>query len=228
MTGVDRLVARLRAALGTEEARLPAGEGPAAADAGGAAPADRFRAAFRAADGIAIDAPSPDAALPALAEILQSAGVKGLLAPANDPPAAALALALVPFGPFTLVSAGEVCGGSPPVAAGVQTAEFAVAETGTIVQTSAGGTTLVPGLLPEVHVALVPAGRILARMEDVLAALAGEVPRNISFLTGPSRTGDIEQTLIVGAHGPRRLVALLLPEPSRPTTPTTSAGTASP
>jgi len=48
------------------------------------------------------------------------------------------------------------------------------------------------------------------RMEEALAAWAADPPRNVSFLSGPSRTGDIEQTLTVGAHGPRKAIALLV------------------
>jgi len=51
---------------------------------------------------------------------------------------------------------------------------------------------------------------VVARMEEALAVLAADPPRNVSFLSGPSRTGDIEQTLTIGAHGPRKAIALLL------------------
>jgi L-lactate dehydrogenase complex protein LldG len=47
-------------------------------------------------------------------------------------------------------------------------------------------------------------------MEEALSILAAGTPRNISFLTGPSKTADIEQTLTVGAHGPKKAIALLL------------------
>ena len=58
---------------------------------------------------------------------------------------------------------------------------------------------------------IVPAASVVARMDEALATFAGDPPRNISFLSGPSRTGDIEQTLTVGAHGPKKAIALLLP-----------------
>jgi len=63
-------------------------------------------------------------------------------------------------------------------------------------------------LLPETHVALVPASRIVAGMEEawqLLRAECGELPRAVNFISGPSRTGDIEQTLVLGAHGPYRV-----------------------
>jgi L-lactate dehydrogenase complex protein LldG len=109
-----------------------------------------------------------------------------------------------------LTTGAEVRGGSTAVTAGFRTAEAGIAETGTIVETSAGGRTLLPGLIADVHVSIVPSSCVVARMEDALSALAADPPRNISFLSGPSKTADIEQTLTVGAHGPRKAIALLL------------------
>ncbi len=62
-------------------------------------------------------------------------------------------------------------------------------------------------LLPDTHVAVVRADRIVAGMEDAFALVRGErgdMPRAINLISGPSRTGDIEQTIVLGAHGPRR------------------------
>jgi L-lactate dehydrogenase complex protein LldG len=59
-------------------------------------------------------------------------------------------------------------------------------------------------------VSIVPAASMVARMEEALSAFAADPPRNISFLSGPSRTGDIEQTLTIGAHGPRKMIVLLV------------------
>jgi L-lactate dehydrogenase complex protein LldG len=137
--------------------------------------------------------------------------VTALFFPGDDTGARTAAEALAPFGPFTLVSSAEARVPSPPQTAGLQTAEFAVAETGSIVQTSRGGKTLLPGLLADVHVALLAPGVFIERLEECLAAFAEDPPRNISFLTGPSRSADIEQTLTIGAHGPRKMIAVLLP-----------------
>jgi L-lactate dehydrogenase complex protein LldG len=96
------------------------------------------------------------------------------------------------------------------VTAGFRTAEAGIAETGTIVETSAGGRTLLPGLLSDVHVALLPAASVVDRMDEALAPFRADPPRNISFCSGPSKSADIEQTLTVGAHGPRKIIALLV------------------
>jgi L-lactate dehydrogenase complex protein LldG len=84
----------------------------------------------------------------------------------------------------------------------------AFAETGTLVLTSGPETHSSAHLLPETHIALVPASRIVAGMEDAFALLRAErggvdrMPRALNMVSGPSRTADIELTLVLGAHGP--------------------------
>lgn len=84
----------------------------------------------------------------------------------------------------------------------------AIAETGTLALLSGPETPASMALLPETHVAVVAKSRIVAYMEDVFALLRherGEPPRALNFISGPSRTGDIEQTIVLGAHGPYRV-----------------------
>ena len=84
----------------------------------------------------------------------------------------------------------------------------AVAETGTLVITSGAATPTASMLLPDTHVAVVRPERIVAGMEEAFAlvrAELGAMPRAVNFVSGPSRTGDIEQTIVVGAHGPFRV-----------------------
>jgi len=214
----ESLFRRLSAACGGHGA--PPGEGHP-----GEAPvppeADRvalFAKTFAAADGVLLRGPV-EKALSDLGEMLRMEGVTALFFPEDDAAAREIAEALVPFGPFSLTTGAEVRGGGAAVTAGFRTAEAAIAETGTVVETSAGGRTLLPGLIADVHVSIVPAASVVVRMEEALAAVAADPPRNLSFLSGPSRTGDIEQTLTIGAHGPRKAIALLL------TSPCTGSGT---
>jgi L-lactate dehydrogenase complex protein LldG len=89
----------------------------------------------------------------------------------------------------------------------------AIAETGTLVVVSGAQTPTATTLLPETHVAVVPSGRIVDTMEDAFALIRaerGEVPRAINLISGPSRTGDIEQTIVLGAHGPFRVHILVV------------------
>ncbi|HEX7642170.1 MAG TPA: lactate utilization protein C [Burkholderiaceae bacterium] len=89
----------------------------------------------------------------------------------------------------------------------------AVAETGTLMLLSGPETFASASLLPETHIAVVDAGRIVASMEDAFAlarAERGELPRATNFISGPSRTADIEQTIVLGAHGPFRVHVVLV------------------
>jgi L-lactate dehydrogenase complex protein LldG len=84
----------------------------------------------------------------------------------------------------------------------------AVAETGTLALLSGPETPASMALLPETHIAIVAKSRIVRYMEDVFALLRherGQPPRALNFISGPSRTGDIEQTIVLGAHGPYRV-----------------------
>jgi L-lactate dehydrogenase complex protein LldG len=68
-------------------------------------------------------------------------------------------------------------------------------------------------LLPETHIAIVRVDQILPAMEDAFGrvrAECGALPRAINLVSGPSRTGDIEQTIVLGAHGPRRMHIVLV------------------
>ena len=84
----------------------------------------------------------------------------------------------------------------------------ALAETGTLMLCSGAETPAATSLLPETHIAIVPVRRIVVGMEDawnLARAELGELPRAVNFISGPSRTGDIEQTIVLGAHGPYRV-----------------------
>ncbi len=89
----------------------------------------------------------------------------------------------------------------------------AVAETGTLMLLSGPDTFSSAALLPETHIAVVPVSRIVGSIEDAFAlakAARGELPRATNFISGPSRTGDIEQTIVLGAHGPYRVHVILI------------------
>jgi L-lactate dehydrogenase complex protein LldG len=91
---------------------------------------------------------------------------------------------------------------------GVTGAFAAIAETGTLMLASGPGTPATVSLLPETHVALLRAERIVAYMEqawDLARDAFGQLPRAVNFISGPSRTADIEHKLVLGAHGPYRV-----------------------
>jgi L-lactate dehydrogenase complex protein LldG len=89
----------------------------------------------------------------------------------------------------------------------------AIAETGTLVFVTGAATPSATFLLPDTHVAIVRADQIVSGMEEAFAHIrreCGTMPRAVNLVSGPSRTGDIEQTIVLGAHGPRRVHIILL------------------
>ena len=97
---------------------------------------------------------------------------------------------------------------------GVTGAFCAIAETGTLMMLSGAETPATTSLLPETHVAVLDPSRIVATMEDAWDLMRKEYkqpPRAVNFISGPSRTADIEQTVTLGAHGPYRVLLILAP-----------------
>lgn len=88
---------------------------------------------------------------------------------------------------------------------GVTAAQWAIAETGTLVLDMAEERHRLASLLPPIHIALLPHARILANLGEALKTLPRPLPPCVTFVTGPSRTADIELQLVVGVHGPREL-----------------------
>jgi len=96
---------------------------------------------------------------------------------------------------------------------GITGAYCAIPETGTLMLLSGATTHAATSLLPETNIALVPASRVVRCMEDALDRLRSErgvLPRQVAFVSGPSRTADIEMTLVLGIHGPYRVHVILL------------------
>src|SRR5262249_8498910 len=99
--------------------------------------------------------------------------------------------------------------------ASVSHAFAAVAETGTLVLTSGPDNPTTLNFLPDNHIVIVDAADVAADFESVVARLRArcgerQLPRVVNMITGPSRSADIEQTLILGAHGPRRLHVIMV------------------
>jgi len=102
-----------------------------------------------------------------------------------------------------------------PDAVSVTGALAGIAETGTLMLHSGPDGPSSLNFLPETHVVVLPAERIVGSYEDGWDLLrerfgSGTMPRTVNFITGPSRSADIEQTIQLGAHGPRRLHIVLV------------------
>ncbi len=99
--------------------------------------------------------------------------------------------------------------------AGITECELLVAQTGSVCVTSDNSGGRVLSVLPPHHIVIARQGQLVTDLTEAYASLAAKYranyPSMISFITGPSRTGDIERILVLGAHGPKRLTILLLP-----------------
>lgn len=97
---------------------------------------------------------------------------------------------------------------------GITGVACAIAETGTLMVTSGARTPATASLLPETHIAVVRCSQIVPAMEEAWKLLRPDgvdgMPRAVNFISGPSRTADIEQTVTLGAHGPYRVHVILI------------------
>ena len=154
-------------------------------------------------------AATPGDAVRAVAEDLRNHSLPSRLRVGGDAQLAALPWDVMPgvelvFGPAN----GED-------RAGLSRAVAAAAETGTLVLVSGADNPTTLAFLPEAHFILVSAGDVVGSYEeafDRLRAIYGEgaLPRTVNLISGPSRTADIEQTIVRGAHGPKRLHVVIL------------------
>lgn len=97
---------------------------------------------------------------------------------------------------------------------GITSAQWAVAETGTLVLESNEERHRLASLVPPVHIAIIEADRIRQTLAEVLTAISEKgqdgLSRAITFITGPSRTSDIELTLAIGVHGPGEVYVIII------------------
>lgn len=101
-------------------------------------------------------------------------------------------------------------GNAPLLAAAtVSRAAYGIASTGSVVLASAPNEARSRHLLPEVHVSLLNEDAILPDLAALFAAFAGRLPSALAIVTGPSRSADIEQKLVVGVHGPGEVHVVL-------------------
>ena len=143
-----------------------------------------------------------------VARYLAAENLPAELVMAPDP-----ALDAIPWGerPLLRIRRGRAEGGD---AVSLTPCLAAVAETGTLMLTSGAETPTTLNFLPDTHIVVLRAGQVVASYEDGwdLVRQRPEWPRTVNLITGPSRTGDIEQRIQLGAHGPRRLHVILVDE----------------
>ena len=206
----DEILARVRRVLGPKDkveavaerlerrprGPLPAWEGPLEG---------RFRERVQAAAGSLSRVPSPAEAVGEAMAYLDRQGLAHELVAAPHP-----LLADLPWPLDLMLHRRAVRDGD---LAGITVAFAGIAETGSLVLLSGPETPTALNFLVDDFICLLPAQRIVPHLEDawdLLRNAAGGLPRAVNLITGPSRTADVEQTIQLGAHGPRRLHVILV------------------
>ncbi len=166
---------------------------------------ERFVLKLEAVAGTAVGVPTLADLPPAVAKYLNEQQAPQKLVMAPDP-----AFASVPW-PDALAIERRAATRDDHVAL---TGAFAgVAETGSLVLLSSPLSPTTLNFLPDVHIVVLRRESIVRHIEDVWTRLRSELPempRTVNFITGPSRTADIEQTIQLGAHGPRSLHVIIV------------------
>ncbi|MHB1654201.1 MAG: LutC/YkgG family protein [Desulfitobacteriaceae bacterium] len=106
---------------------------------------------------------------------------------------------------------------TPQVNAGITQLNWAIAELGTLVQIGTDVDQRLASMLPPIHVALIQTSKLLPTLMETLATIHSlpEIPGFVGFITGPSRTADIERVLTIGVHGPAQFIAVFVDEEVR-------------
>jgi L-lactate dehydrogenase complex protein LldG len=222
MTARDIVLATVRRSLGVTGAEAPrrsevasrlaghpAGVVPARGQLPQPARLDLFARMVEGAAGTVERAASPADVPAAVAAFLRGHNLPLAIRHGDDP-----RLAAVPWDRAGTLEVRRGASDGSDLAA-VSHAFAAVAETGTLVLTSGADNPTTLNFLPDVHIVVVNAADVGADFEAAMARLrerfgAGAMPRAVNMITGPSRSADIEQTLILGAHGPRKLHVILI------------------
>jgi L-lactate dehydrogenase complex protein LldG len=95
---------------------------------------------------------------------------------------------------------------------GISQVDWGKADTGTLVQDATAVEKRLVSTLPLIHIALIATSKILPDLPSLLTAIDPRQAGYISFITGPSRTADIERVLTIGVHGPERLIIVAVDE----------------
>jgi L-lactate dehydrogenase complex protein LldG len=210
--GVTGTEAPRRLEVATRLAGHPMGVVPERGQLPPAARLDLFVRMVEAAAGTVERAAEPADIPSAVAAVLRGHNLPPAIRHGDDP-----RLARLPWDRAgTLEIRHGASDGNDPAA--VSHAFAAVAETGTLVLVSGADNPTTLNFLPDVHIVVVNADDVASDFESVMARLrerfgAGAMPRTVNMVTGPSRSADIEQTLILGAHGPRKLHVIVVGGP---------------
>jgi L-lactate dehydrogenase complex protein LldG len=204
----DAILTRVRAAgAATAERAISQGAAPQSLTTAGDVAIARFRTMAAAKGIIIIDAAARGAVPHALATCLSTTGIETKPIRLNDPAMASLMWEAMGL-------SIELGAAEPQDIMALSTAVAAVAETGTLMLCSGADNPETLALLPETHIIVIDAMTIVGTFEDALRILrnhyGASLPRAVNLISGASRTGDIGGRIVHGAHGPRRLIVVIV------------------
>ncbi len=223
MSARDEILANIRASLGVTSAEAPrrlavrerialapAGIVPARGQGDAATRIATFKAEAERAQASVAEVASPADVPAEIARYLRDANLPAALRMGEDS-----RLAAMPWGETAVEIARGPSDGHD--LAGLSAAFAGIAESGTLALCSGPDNPTTINFLPDNHIAVVFARDIVSDYESVWRRLRerygkGAMPRTLNLITGPSRSADIEQTLLLGAHGPRRLHIVMVKE----------------
>jgi len=175
--------------------------------------AGRFEHALQAARGEVYRVGSLEQAAGKIASIFEQAGVERVVCN-REPVVVEIGVSLVRSG-FELTFPGEAvdfrsaCAGAQ---AGLTAAVAGLVETGTLVLHGGPGCSRLVSLLPAIHIAVLASSQFTGDLFTWTSRRAGKMPAATTLISGPSKTADIEQTMTIGMHGPKRLIVILIEE----------------
>ncbi len=175
---------------------------------------EQFVAALTAVHGEPHLTPNLEAAAQKLGEILAELGAERVVANDEAPLNELNLRERWPAIQWHIVgqSAGDLREFAAHANVGLSSGAAAIAETGSVLIRSGPGQSRVATLFPPVHVVLLPTNRLTPDLFTFPAARKGDLPANVTFVSGPSKTADIEQTMAIGVHGPKRFIVILYHE----------------
>jgi L-lactate dehydrogenase complex protein LldG len=153
-------------------------------------------------------APTPEDAL----EFVGAAIAGKTALASNAPYLAECGITRLPGVRTGIVDLQELRDCSATVNVGITSADFALADTGTLVMLASPSEARLISLLPPAHIAVVPRDRILSGLDELFTLLPkpAEQTSSMVLITGPSRTADIEQILVRGVHGPGEITVVVV------------------
>lgn len=153
----------------------------------------------------------------ALLKLVEAAGVKkAVVVESPLQKAAGITEALRSRGIAVYTEPEEIAAHADTADIGISGVEFGIAETGSVFQDGYAVATRLVMILPPLHVVFLPSANIVPGITEAFEIMARSFDRGyVGFITGPSRTGDIERVLTIGVHGPGRFAIIAVDEESK-------------